>query len=283
MGPGWQPKTTTKAESDMTRRNRKMLKLALVAGVAVLVGAAIAGPKDAGAAITDPVNYEVGGLRVFSTPSRNPSCSLTRVLRNDSEVPLFVIGTALWDEQLVDADPGNNGGVFPTVGDSQYTGPQWVQPGEQVTAVWNGVDRDPPTLSAGPVQLSWSVILQPGVDVGFGHVEFVEACDRAPGVPSDTTPTVSVDTTLPVVPPSTVVQAPGPDPTPPPLVGSDPEPPTTVTSASDTGVLTSSVGPLEELPNTGPGDVVAVSGLIGALCLIVGSTLRALGWKVGRR
>ena len=262
----------------MDRRTKKTLVKATVAGLVVAAGLGFVDGllPEAGAAVTDPVDYEVGGLRVFSTTTRNPSCSITRNLKNEGPVPLFIIGTALWDDQLTDDDPGNNGGVFPQPGDSQFTGPGWLQPGEQTTAVWNGVDRDPPTLSRGAVQVSWSVILQPGVDVGFGRLEFVDPCDDVPGVPP-TSPSVpeTVPSTTPstVTPPSstvpvTVVEPPVSSTTAPPSsVVDDPAPPTT----ADTGVLTSSIR--AELPNTGAGLPVGQLVVLGAALVVTGVSL----------
>jgi LPXTG-motif cell wall-anchored protein len=48
-------------------------------------------------------------------------------------------------------------------------------------------------------------------------------------------------------------------------------------------VLTSSVGPLRELPATGPASNAGLLTLIGGFLLLVGATLRKLGRQVGRR
>ena len=239
---------------------RKAAALAVAAaGVAVFVGAALAGPVDEAGAQAVQVDYQVGDITVVGVLARNPSCSITRNFRNDGPVPLQVVARAEWD---------GHAAVFPTAGDSQYTEPTVLEPGGQVTAVWNGVDRDQPTLSAGPVRLLLESRFVDGSGSFAARVEFVDACtpDVSPTVPSVPT----VESTVPVTVPDTVA-VPVPDTTSPPpdTVVSGPAPSTT---APGVEVLTQEVR-RAELPHTGSSTPELVA--LGVALLLTGASIVA--------
>lgn len=261
----------------MKRRTKKAAVAVLAAG-GVLYGAGfvdgMAGAQELelNPAVEAPVSYRVGDTLVQSTRTRNPSCSVTRVFVNKSPVRMLVDARMEWDGQA------GNLPVYPRVGDSAYTGATWLEPDEQITAVWTNTDFIP----EGEVRILFEGRLTE-TGIGATHVEFIPAC-RVPAGPIVGPPVSPVDPPLVSVPSSPVEQVPGPVvPSSPPVpVDPGPAPSTTTTAALCTAgcgeagtveVLTSSIGPRRELAHTG----VETWHLA-----VLGAGLLAVGWSLTR-
>lgn len=244
----------------MTRRTKRTAVLVLAVGGLLALGGMVAGPDKAGAfgvpvvddgpQVDDPVSYTVGDVLVFSTRTRNESCSVTRNVRNDGDVPVQVLGSATWDGQPVHTPP--NQGGFVTGG--------LLAPGEQVTAQWTNHGY----VTDGQLWLTWSVIDPDDPDpfsVGDNFLELVPACTPAPPETSTTAPPeVTVPTVATTVPTTVPVTLPS-EPAPPFEVA------TTTTVAVE--VLASSL-PARSLPATGlPGWVAPM----GATLVLAGVVL----------
>ncbi len=252
----------------MRRSTRRKAVLVLAVGGLVALGGAVAGP-DAGAAITDPVSYQVGPLAVFGTSMRNSSCSLSRNYLNTGATSVRVLSSVVWDGQL--------GHVRPQPGTSALDGDDVLEPGEQATIVWTNDGHISPTAEGMLVLIS--VVQEPELagDFGFNHMEPVEPCLAAP--------VETVPTTLPVPPPVAppVTEVPGPVGDPPPA-GPAPSAPAPTISTTGTGVLSSSTGPMvrPELPATGAGDWLGVAALVAAAAVVTGATIE-VATRTGRR
>lgn len=224
--------------SELTRLRRLA---ATITAAAATTAAVLLGAGDASAqTVTDPVSYEVGDVLVYASVTRNPSCSVTRGIVNNGDVPLRVLASAFTDTHLEHIQP-NQG---------SFDGDAVLQPGQRVTAVWTNHDYLPDTAA----WLAWSVMLDVDVDqIGATHLEAVPACQPSTTDTPDTTPPSVPDEppTDTVVPPATSTPT-GPPPStsvvsvpvePTPTV---PGPETTTTTTlctadcGDAGVLTSS-------------------------------------------
>jgi hypothetical protein len=222
--------------------SRRTNRAAVLALTAVLAAAGWAGTAGAiGAPVVDldhrveyPVNTpEYPVVMVDGPHVRNGSCSVSRGFRNVTDVPLLVTARATWDGQ--ETEP-----VFPQLGDSQYTAPTWLAPGERAFAVWTNHDFIPNTA----VQLLITAQVAVG-DIGVNKVEFIPACQ--PDEPPVDTTVPTVETTVPTTAPVPVPETTSPSEPAPPLVEVEVFAP--AVPEAETGVLEGTVA--RTLPATG--------------------------------
>lgn len=204
------------------------LLLALAAAAVVLAFTPGVGAQT----IDAPVSYKVGDVLVFSSRTRNSSCSVTRNIANTGDQPLRVIGSASW--------PGHPVHLPPNQGD--HDGDQVLAPGEQATAVWTNSHY----VTDGPIDLTWTVLVPDGTaQIGANRLERVAAC-----APTTETSATSPPPVSPSAPPETT----GPPPTvpAPPVTSTTAEPPpATVVEVTTPATATAVAAQRAHLPVTG--------------------------------